>query len=276
MEKNSDKRMKNTVIGGLSGSIAGTLGGALVGSTIVPGVGTLIGAIVGGVSAGLGFGVAGAYLASKIPTSTRRNNCLVVIDLQNDFCEGGAIPIDGATQVVEKVNCIREKHKFDYVCLTQDTHPIDHVSFAETHSLSAGETVTLENGKKQKLWPNHCVNGTYGFEFHPKLKIEKSDLIIQKGIDTKTDSYSGFKNEDGEMTHMHDILKDRQIEDLYVCGVALDYCVYKTCIDAIHLGYRVYLILDACRPADADGAKICVSTMVNKGVKVVYASDIML
>ena len=171
--KRSEKQTLNTIVGGITGSITGTVGGAIVGSAIIPGVGTLVGSLLGGVFSGLSLGAAGAYLGSKIPTYSRKKNCLLVIDLQNDFCQKGALEVEGAEDVIDKVNTIRDRHKFDYICLTRDAHPLGHVSFATRYNKNPGEYHELENGKRQRLWPNHCIVGSYGYEFHPKLTIEK-------------------------------------------------------------------------------------------------------
>jgi nicotinamidase/pyrazinamidase len=181
---------------------------------------------------------------------------LLIVDCQNDFCSGGALAVPDGDAVITVANKISKD--YDVVVLTQDWHPKDHGSFASNHKgHKLYEQIDL-NGLPQTLWPVHCVQDTKGSEFHPKLKLPKGARIIQKGTDKKVDSYSGFFDNGGKhATGLDKLLSELDVKEIYVMGLATDYCVKFTVLDAIKLGYRTHLIKDGCRgvnikPGDSD------------------------
>ena len=177
---------------------------------------------------------------------------LLVIDVQNDFCPGGALAVPAGDEVVAPINAMMDV--FDIVILTQDWHPAGHQSFASAHSGKAPyETVTLPYGP-QVLWPDHCVQGTEVAAFHPALRTD-GDLIIRKGFRSAIDSYSAFFENDQEtVTGLHGYLSERGITQLTLVGLATDFCVSYSALDARKLGYEVTVGLSACRGIDLDGS----------------------
>jgi len=163
---------------------------------------------------------------------------LIVVDVQNDFMEGGALAVPGGNEaLVGKINNLMDD--FNHVILTQDWHPPHHISFASEHpTLDPFDTIELPYGT-QTLWPDHCIIGKYGAEFHPGLNVDKANAIIRKGSTWNVDSYSGFQdNNHKTFTGLGGILRERMINRVYVCGLALDYCVWWTALDALHLGFN--------------------------------------
>jgi nicotinamidase/pyrazinamidase len=171
---------------------------------------------------------------------------LIIVDVQNDFCPGGALAVPEGDQVVAVIN--RLQPEFDLVVATQDWHPADHGSFAANHpGRSPGEQIELA-GLPQILWPVHCVQGTSGAELHPGLNRERIARVFQKGADPSVDSYSGFfDNGRRASTGLGEYLKEQGASDVYVCGLATDYCVRATALDAASLGFETHLLEDACR-----------------------------
>ena len=182
------------------------------------------------------------------------NSALIVIDLQNDFCPGGALAVAGGNEVVPLVNGLIES--FDHVILTQDWHPAGHSSFASSH---AGQqpfsSITMPYGA-QTLWPDHCVQGTPGAEFHPDLETTKVQMIVRKGFHAGIDSYSAFRENDRTTrTGLEGYLKARGFTRLVLCGLALDYCVAWSAIDARQAGFDVAVVQEATAAIDLDGSK---------------------
>lgn len=171
---------------------------------------------------------------------------LVMIDIQNDFVPGGALPTRGGDEIVEVVN--RLQSRFPLIFATQDWHPADHGSFASNHPGAApGQMIDL-GGVQQVLWPDHCVQDTRGAEFHPDLVTEHIEAVVRKGTDPKIDSYSGFfDNAHKKATGLEEQLRSRAVTDVCIVGLATDYCVRFTALDALTLGFRVVVIRDACR-----------------------------
>lgn len=178
---------------------------------------------------------------------------LVVIDVQNDFCPGGALGVTDGDAIVDVVNLLIER--FEHVVLTQDWHPAHHSSFASTHpGKSPFETVTMPYGE-QTLWPDHCIQGTPGADFHPGLVWTKAENIIRKGYRKDIDSYSAFfENDRKTPTGLGGYLKERGIGKITLCGLATDFCVGFSALDAINSGFEVELVLDACRGIDLGGS----------------------
>ena len=162
---------------------------------------------------------------------------LIIVDFQNDFFDGGALAVPGANEIIPYVNLLMEENEYDQIILTQDWHPSDHKSFASNNGKKVGDTIIL-NGIPQFMWSDHCVQGTFGAEFHKDLNQEKVTHIIQKGKNPDFDSYSGFQdNNQLVKTDLEDYLKFKDIELVEIVGLALDYCVKYTCIDAANAGF---------------------------------------
>lgn len=199
-------------------------------------------------------------------------DALLVIDVQNDFIPGGTLPVEEGDLIIDGINQIASifKNKKAKVIFTQDWHPKDHKSFASQHEgKKIGDAYQTE-GIGPILWPDHCVQGTIGAEFHEKLQIELADAIIQKGMNPEIDSYSGFLDNDKKTkTNLDDKLKDMRVERVFICGLALDYCCFYTAIDAIDFGFNVYFIIDLTKGIDLPEGNIAKSleTMRDKGIK---------
>lgn len=200
---------------------------------------------------------------------------LLIVDVQNDFIPGGALAVKEGEQIVPLINQIQEK--FDFVVATQDWHPLDHGSFAVNHpGKQIGEFVEL-NGVQQILWPVHCVQGSLGAEFHAELNKTHWKAIFKKGTNPLVDSYSGFyDNQKQGDTGLSKFLKQNGIQEVFVCGLATDYCVKFTVLDGLSEGFDVTLVQDATRavninPGDFD---LAIAEMRAAGAKVVLASDL--
>ena len=181
------------------------------------------------------------------------STALIVVDLQNDFCPGGALAVPGGDAIVPAIN--RLVAEFEHVILTQDWHPPGHASFASSWRGKAPfETVTLSYGE-QTLWPDHCVQGTQGADFHSGLNWQKAELVIRKGFRRGIDSYSAFRENDrGTRTGLAGYLGDRGIRRIVLCGLATDFCVGWSALDGRAAGFDVDLVEDACRPIDMGGS----------------------
>jgi nicotinamidase/pyrazinamidase len=176
---------------------------------------------------------------------------LIVIDMQNDFCPGGALAVTGGNEIVSPINQIMDE--FDAIILTQDWHPAGHSSFASSHDASAFSSIEMSYGK-QILWPDHCVQGTKGGQFHFGLNTKNADLILRKGYNPLIDSYSAFfENDHKTPTGLAGYLKTREIKDLTFVGLATDYCVAYSALDAARLGYEVSVRTELCRAIDMEG-----------------------
>lgn len=178
---------------------------------------------------------------------------LIVVDIQNDFCPGGALAVAGGDEIVPLVN--RMIAGFDHVVLTQDWHPAGHSSFASTHAgRRPYETVEMPYGP-QTLWPDHCVQGTGGADFHPGLDWTKAQMVIRKGFRGAIDSYSAFfENDRTTPTGLAGYLRERGLSDLTFVGLATDFCVAYSALDAVRAGFSATVTLDACRAIDLGGS----------------------
>lgn len=180
-------------------------------------------------------------------------DALLIVDLQNDFCPGGALPVPEGDTIVPTVNELAED--FDRVLQTQDWHPAGHQSFASSHPDHDPMDVIEVDYGEQVLWPDHCVQGTKGAEFHSDLDTTHSELIIRKGFRPDVDSYSAFYENDGETpTGLAGYLRERGIDTLYLCGLATDFCVKWSAVDGREEGFDIYVIEDATRGIDQDGS----------------------
>jgi nicotinamidase/pyrazinamidase len=173
-------------------------------------------------------------------------NSIIIVDVQNDFLPGGALPVRQGDEVVPVINRLMDR--FNLIVATQDWHPADHGSFAANHAgKKPGDMMELA-GLPQVLWPVHCVQETHGADFAPGLETGRIDCIFRNGTDPGVDSYSGFfDNGHRASTGLGAFLNEHQVRHVYVCGLATDYCVKFTVLDAIALGFRAHLIVDACR-----------------------------
>ncbi len=181
------------------------------------------------------------------------DNALIVIDVQNDFCSGGALAVPDGEAVVPVINRLIAAH--EHVVLTQDWHPADHSSFASGHPGKAPlETVDMPYGP-QTLWPDHCVQGTTGAEFHSDLNWTRAELVIRKGFRPHIDSYSAFfENDQSTPTGLGGYFSERGIRTVTMCGLATDFCVGLSALDARRLGLNVTVIEHACRAIDVGGS----------------------
>ncbi|PIE70731.1 MAG: nicotinamidase/pyrazinamidase [Deltaproteobacteria bacterium] len=196
---------------------------------------------------------------------------LILVDVQNDFSPTGALPVPDGDAVVPVIN--RMIPLFDRVIATKDWHPAGHASFASVYGKTPGETIDL-NGCPQILWPDHCVQGTVGADFIPGLQTEAIQKVILKGTHPEIDSYSGFfDNAHKQATGLEAYLKNEGVSAIYIAGLATDYCVKFTALDARALGLKTFVIQDACRavnmaPGDGDAA---VQEMADAGCEIIHS-----
>lgn len=180
-------------------------------------------------------------------------HALLVIDVQNDFCPGGALAVAGGDEIIAGINMLMGQ--FDAVVLTQDWHPAGHSSFASIHSeKSPYDMIEMPYGP-QVLWPDHCIQGTEGAAFHPVLETNQADLIIRKGYNPAIDSYSAcFENDHKTSTGLEGYLRTRGIAEVTLVGLALDFCVNYSAVDAAQLGFKTHVRTDLCRAIDLNGS----------------------
>lgn len=178
---------------------------------------------------------------------------LLIVDVQNDFCPGGALEVPNGDEIIPTINKLSES--FDHVLQTQDWHPEGHSSFASSHpGKELFETIEMPYGE-QVLWPDHCVQGSEGADFHPDLNTTRSQLVVRKGFRKNIDSYSAFyENDDTTKTGLTGYLHDRGIDTLYAVGLATDFCVKWSVVDGCKEGFEVYVVEDAVRGIDIDGS----------------------
>lgn len=203
---------------------------------------------------------------------------LLIIDVQNGFCPGGNLPVEGGHDIVPVINRLMEKGGYGLVVASQDWHPADHGSFASQHPGKKPFDMGELGGKPQVMWPDHCVQGTKDAEFHPGLKAALVDFVQQKGTDRDVDSYSAFKDNDGaKLTGLAEYLKAKGVTELHVCGLATDYCVKFSVIDAIDMlpGVKVTFIDDASRGISPQGVADARAEMRQKGAAIAVSADIV-
>lgn len=181
------------------------------------------------------------------------DQALIVIDVQNDFCPGGALAVGGGDEVVSRINGL--SREFDHVVLTQDWHPAGHSSFASSHpGATPFSTVAMDYGP-QTLWPDHCLQGSRGADFHPDLDRTRAELVIRKGFRTAIDSYSAFfENDHRTPTGLGGYLRERGIGGITLVGLATDFCVAYSALDAVAQDFETRVRLDACRGIDLGGS----------------------
>jgi nicotinamidase/pyrazinamidase len=233
--------------------------------------------VAGAGAAGVGLvllGVAPGMLRAATAIKPDAKSALLVIDVQNCFVTGGTLAVKGGEEVVPIINKLASA--FENIVITQDWHTPGHISFASAHAgKKPFETIKLAYGN-QVLWPDHCVQGTPDSSLHKDLAIPKAQLIIRKGFHQGTDSYSAFMEADGKTsTGLAAYLKARGIDTVYVCGLATDFCVAWTALDARKAGFRASVIEDASRGIDLNGSlKAAWAQMTKAGVGRIQSSDI--
>ncbi|MCI0349034.1 MAG: bifunctional nicotinamidase/pyrazinamidase [Acidobacteriales bacterium] len=201
---------------------------------------------------------------------------LILVDIQNDFVPGGALPVPDGDKVVPIANALQPR--FELVVATQDWHPPDHGSFAANHpGRKPGEVIVL-HGLRQVLWPVHCVQGSCGAEFVPQLNIEGIARVFRKGTDPSIDSYSGFfDNGHRKKTGLGEYLNNKGVKAIYVSGLATDYCVKFTALDGQTLGFKTHLIEDACRGVELKKGDVAsaIEAMKSAGVTALQSTDLL-
>ena len=203
------------------------------------------------------------------------NNALIVVDVQNGFCPGGNLAVANADQIIPCINALGRV--FQNIVITQDWHPATHVSFAANHAGKQDyEQIQLSYGE-QVLWPVHCVQGTLDAELHPDLDLSKAQLIIRKGFHEQIDSYSAFMEADRKTTTgLAAYLKAREIDTVYIVGIATDFCVAWTAMDACQLDFQTYVIEDATKAIDLNGSlEQAWQQMLAHGVQRIQSADIL-
>ena len=207
--------------------------------------------------------------------SQRPDDMLLVVDMQYDFLPGGSLAVTGGDEIILLIN--RLGRRFNNVAMTQDWHPAGHISFASSHDRAKPfEIMQLPYGP-QVLWPDHCVQGTHGAEFSSEVELPHTQLIIRKGYHDVVDSYSGFQEADRKTkTGLEGYLGERGIRRLFVAGLATDFCVNWTAVDAAAAGFEVYVIEDACRAIDTNGSLAAAWADMNAaGVRRIVAGDLV-
>jgi nicotinamidase/pyrazinamidase len=190
---------------------------------------------------------------AKGEAAMTEDEALIVIDVQNDFCPGGALAVAGGDEIILRINGLMER--FATVVLTQDWHPANHSSFAANHPGAAPFSLTEMPYGPQVLWPTHCVQGTPGAAFHAALRTDPAQLVIRKGFRPSVDSYSAFfENDHATPTGLEGYLRSRGVTSLTFVGLATDYCVAYSALDAARLGFRATVLMGACRAIDLNGS----------------------
>ncbi|MBC6699186.1 bifunctional nicotinamidase/pyrazinamidase [Hymenobacter sp. BT190] len=198
---------------------------------------------------------------------------LLLIDIQNDFVPGGALAVPGGDAVIPLANALQPR--FELVVATQDWHPAGHGSFASSHAGRQPFEQTDLHGLPQTLWPDHCVQGTPGADFHPALDQHRIEAIFRKGTNPNLDSYSGFfDNGHRKSTGLADYLRGRGVRQVYLAGLAADYCVYFSAKDALQEGFEVFFIEDATRAISAEGYQQARTDLLQRGAKFVTAAEV--
>ena len=202
------------------------------------------------------------------------NDALIVVDLQNDFCPGGALAVDRGDEIVPLARQLA--NRFEHVILTQDWHPKGHISFASAHAGKKPYEMGQASYGPQALWPDHCVQGTAGADFHPELQLVRAELILRKGFRSDIDSYSAFlENDHTTPTGLAGYLRERGLTRLFFCGLAYDFCVRHSAVDGVALDFECLVVEDACRAVRLPGSvEATDQAFLEAGIQRISASDI--
>ena len=208
-------------------------------------------------------------MSEKIHPSS--SDALIIVDVQNDFCTGGNLAVEGAEKIVPDINQFAEH--FQNVVLTQDWHPAGHSSFASVHGKKPLDTIKMDYGE-QVLWPDHCVQGTSGAEFHPDLNTEIARLVIRKGVNKNIDSYSGFfENDQFTSTGLSGFLNNIGVKRVFVCGIVFEFCVGYTALDCRKEGFEVILIPEITAKFGGEGFDDMSTKLKDAGVAFLHLAD---
>lgn len=200
---------------------------------------------------------------------------LLIVDMQNDFLPGGSLAVPGGDEIIPLINNIQKE--FELVIATKDWHPKNHKSFASQHRNKRPGDIVILNEQKQVLWPDHCIQHSFGSQFLPAFNAGKIDKIFYKGTDKNIDSYSGFlDNNRKKETGLERYLKQKQVKDIYIVGLATDYCVKQTALDGKAAGFNFFVIKDACRGVDLNRGDIAkaLKEMEEKGITIINSKEI--
>lgn len=209
----------------------------------------------------------------------KAHSALLLVDIQPDFMSGGGLPVAEGDQILAPVKTLMESEKFCHYVATQDWHPPNHISFANNHpGRQSMETIELY-GHPQILWPNHCVQGTAGAELHRELPWEKVTAIVRKGVDPKSDSYSGFRNNwdpagKRPSTGLAGYLRERGIKEIFICGLARDVCVKWTAEDGREAGFQVYVLWDLTRSVEPSCDEGIRQDLLARGIKIINSNQL--
>jgi len=198
------------------------------------------------------------------------NTWVIVVDVQNDFISG-TLAVNESEGIVEKINTVR--NKFDTVVFTKDWHPSDHCSFAKNHDKEPFSSIEYK-GLPHTLWPVHCVQNTDGAKLHENLVVNEDDITFLKGTDKECECYSAFCDVFGTDTNFANSLKEKNITEIYVCGLALDYCVLQTALDGVKFGFKTLCIFDLTKGVDPNTSFKAVEKLLDSGVKIIHSNDV--
>jgi nicotinamidase/pyrazinamidase len=201
-------------------------------------------------------------------------DALIVVDVQNDFCPGGALAVSDGDAVIAVTRWVAPL--FEHIILTQDWHPPEHCSFASSYPGKEPFEIVELAGREQRLWPDHCVQGTRGAELHPDLRLDRAELIVRKGFRKEIDSYSAFfENDHSTPTGLAGYCRERGLERMFFAGLAYDFCVGSSALDARTAGFEAVVIRDACRAIDVEGSvERMEAEFAARGVKVVESGEV--
>ncbi len=205
------------------------------------------------------------------------NSALLIVDVQNDFCEGGALEVKNGNKVIPVINKLVKSKKFDFIIATQDWHPRNHKSFASNHKNKNVYDVVTLNGIEQILWPDHCIQRTKGAKFHKDLNLGDKYYVFKKGKNPNIDSYSGFyENDHKTSTGLSEFLTKHNVNKVYITGLATDYCVKFTTLDAIKEGFQTYIIKDAIKGVNVkrEDSQKAIKEMKDRGCKIITSKKI--
>lgn len=205
-----------------------------------------------------------------------QKSALLIIDMQNDFMQNGSLEVPDANELIKPINELMEL-KWGVIVASKDWHPANHISFASNHkNQKPFDTITIEDQYVQTLWPNHCVENTFGAEIHNDLNTSKINHLILKGTNPRVDSYSAFFDNNHQVkTQLDNLLNKIGITDIYVVGLAADYCVFFTAIDGANLGYNTHYIIDATRFINASTSNDVIKQLISNNISISNIDEIM-